>query len=596
MARDNAMAEKEAGQYNASNSSGEHIDNNMLKPELTHDSVLGMQSHGHPGDGVDNPYVHQHMDMQLFLSLTAMSFLWIGSQIPLFLFGSVLVDIYGDIGGAGGRWLWMVIGYLIPNAALCPFVGALSDLFGRRWVAAVGQVALIVGPIVVSTADHINIAIAGQVISGFGAGLNELIALAGTSELVPIRKRSAYVGAVVFTILPFCPSPMWAQLITKASNWRYVGILVGVWNFIGLIMVAFLYKDPAAMFKQKRQAKHILAEIDYVGGALSIMGIICFMMGMQWGAQQYTWGSVHVLVPFILGVVLIIAFFVWEMKFAKFPMCPKGLFRKDKRSMIVIFLITFLSGANFFVLLLFWPTQVYNMYGNDPIGIGIRTLPIGFGIIGGAVIGLVLIGVTKGRTKFLMIFWTIAMTAFTGAMSAARTDNITPTVYPIVTLASIAVGAVIIPCSIIAQVICPTEFIGTVTAITLSIRYIGGAIGFTVYYNVFYHNLKNEITKVAPTAFGKGLSVNIISVAQVTEETTRYFTMAAQGQFKALQEAIQNENFVLPAAKPKAYDIIISITQEAFAEAYRWPYWISIAFGGACIILSLFLKDIRQHL
>jgi hypothetical protein len=33
---------------------------------------------------------------------------------------------------------------------------------------------------------------------------------------------------------------------------------------------------------------------------------------------------------------------------------------------------------------------------------------------------------------------------------------------------------------------------------------------------------------------------------------------------------------------------------EAFALAYRWPYWISIAFGGACIILSLFLKDIRD--
>lgn len=99
------------------------------------------------------------MDFQLFLSLTAMSFLWVGSQIPLFLFGSVLPDIYGEIGGAGGRWLWLVIGYLIPNSALCPFVGAMSDLFGRKWVAAVGQVALIIGPIVVSTAHHINIAI-----------------------------------------------------------------------------------------------------------------------------------------------------------------------------------------------------------------------------------------------------------------------------------------------------------------------------------------------------------------------------------------------------------------------------------------------------
>jgi MFS family permease len=100
------------------------------------------------------------MNLRLFMCLVAMSFLWVGSQIPLYLYGSVLPDIYGEIGGStNGRWVWMVIGYLIPNAALCPFVGALSDLVGRKWVAAFGQVTLIVGPVVVSTANHINVAI-----------------------------------------------------------------------------------------------------------------------------------------------------------------------------------------------------------------------------------------------------------------------------------------------------------------------------------------------------------------------------------------------------------------------------------------------------
>merc|ERR1712014_320600 len=153
----------------------------------------------------ENPNVYHHMCFKLFTGLTAMSFLWVGSQIPLYLFGALLPDIYTDIGGAE-RYQWMVIGYLIPNASLCPFVGALSDMFGRRWVAAVGQVLLIVGPIVTATANTMNTAIGGQVISGLGAGLNELIALAGTAELVPTRKRGSYVGAVVFTILPSCPS------------------------------------------------------------------------------------------------------------------------------------------------------------------------------------------------------------------------------------------------------------------------------------------------------------------------------------------------------------------------------------------------------
>ena len=52
---------------------------------------------------------------------------------------------------------------------------------------------------------------------------------AGTAEVVPIKKRGKYVGLVVLTILPFCPSVLYAQLIAKSSNWRYNGIFVGVW-------------------------------------------------------------------------------------------------------------------------------------------------------------------------------------------------------------------------------------------------------------------------------------------------------------------------------------------------------------------------------
>ncbi|CAK4034403.1 MFS general substrate transporter [Lecanosticta acicola] len=553
-----------------------------MEPGYGNDRDLAVQN---DIKAADSPDVHEHMNVNLFFSLLAMCFLWVGSQIPLYLYGSVLPDMYSEIGGANGRYLWIVIGYLIPVSALCPFVGALSDLLGRKKVAAVGQVLLIIGPIVVSTAKHINTAIGGMVISGLGAGLNELIALSGTSEMVPVRKRAGYVGAVVFSILPFCPSPLWAQLIARDSNWRYVGALVGAWNAVGLILLLIFYKDPARV---RPAAKEVLKKVDYLGGILSTAGITLFMMGLQWGARQYVWSSVHVLVPFIIGVILIIAFFIWELFIAKYPMVPKEVFSKDKRTMVLILLITFFSGGNFFVMLLFWPTQVYNMYGNDPVQIGIRTLPIGFGIIFGAVLALVLIGVTKGRTTMLMIFWTCFMTAFVGAMSVAKTNNLNPVVYPILTLASIGVGAVIIPCSIIAQIACPTELIGTITAITLSIRYIGGAVGFTVYYNVFFHEYL-------------GLA-NIIAAPQITEAgiTDDYFelvhliTLASTAQYQRLHEIIATSPSVMN--KAEAYNIIIAGVQDAFAVAYRWPYWISIAFGGVCILCSLGLRDVRKFM
>ncbi|XPS99887.1 hypothetical protein M3J09_009055 [Ascochyta lentis] len=531
------------------------------------------------------PTVHEKMNGKLFMTLLCMSFLWIGSQIPLFLFGSVLPLIYNDIGGVD-RWVWFVIGYLIPNAALCPFVGALSDLFGRQKVAIVGQVCLIVGPIITATANSMNIAIAGNVFSGIGAGLNELIALAGTAEVVPVKDRGKYVGLVVLTILPFCPSVLYAQLIAEASNWRYNGILVGIWNFIGLILCIFCYHDPSRLTAEYT-ATHVLKRIDYIGGILSIGGITCFMMGLQWGASQYAWGSVHNIVPLVIGIIMIAAFFVWEV-FAPHPMVPRALFKKAKKTMIVILLITWLSGGNFFVLLLFWPTQIYNVYGDDPIGVGVRSLPIGFGIIIGAAICLVLIPVTKGRIRLLLLFFTALMTAGTGAMSISTPHNLN-TIYGLVTVASIGVGGVIIPCSIIAQIACPDELIATVTAITLSLRYIGGAITFAIASNLFYHNVTIYATKIVATETIAGNAIinpfrpeGLALIKHVTE-------LVANAQFDQLREILATNPLVL---NKDSYDLIVASAQEAFSLAYRWPYWISIAFGGSCFILSIFVGDI----
>ncbi|PIA91001.1 Multidrug resistance protein 3 [Cercospora beticola] len=525
------------------------------------------------------------MCWKLFGSLSAMSFLWVGSQIGLFLFGSSLVPIYSEIGGADGIFLWIVIGYLIPNSALCPFVGALSDMFGRKYVAAVGQILLVAGPAVVSNSHSMTQAIFGMVISGLGAGLNEMIALAGTSELVPIKKRPFYVSMVIFTISPFIPSPMWAQLIIRAKNWRYVGFLVGGYNLVGLFLVIFCYYPPPR--PHRKLAMEIVKTVDYWGGILSTLGVTLLMMGMQWGAYQYAWSSAHVLVPFMLGITVITAFFVWEIKYAPHPMIPKAVFSKDKRSMIMIFLITFFSGGNFFVMLIFWPTQVYNVYGDDPIQIGIRTLPIGSGIIFGAAFNLLLFGMFKGRTTFLMIFWTSVMTVFTACVSLADRHNLNPMIYAILTIANVGVGAVIFPASIMAQIYCPTEYIGTITAISLAIRYIGGAVGFTAYYNVFYHKLTEEY------AIPAGLKIVLAGITEDYDTLYDLITYAAQAQYHALRDLIETSPSVTMKGQA-VYDDIIFHVQEAFVLAYRWPYWISVAFGGACVVCALGLRDIRR--
>jgi hypothetical protein len=185
-----------------------------------------------------------------------------------------------------------------------------------------------------------------------------------------------------------------------------------------------------------------------------------------------------------------------------------------------------------------------------------------------------------------MIFFTALMTAGTGAVSVNTPDNLNA-MYAIVTIASIGVGGVIIPSSIIAQIACPDELIATITAITLSIRYIGGAIGFAIYANLFFR----KFTEYGGTVVAiDGIVMHGIVSPKHLELIVHLVELVGNAKFHELKEVLATSPLV--QNKEMAYPVILNYAQRAFALAYRYPYWISIAFGGLCFILSFFVGDI----
>lgn len=104
------------------------------------------------------------------------------------------------------------------------------------------------------------------------------------------------------------------------------------------------------------------------------------------------------------------------------------------------------SGANFFSVQMFWPTQAFNVYGHDPVGVGIRGLPVSFGVLGGAVIVLWLLSVFRGHNKELMIASSILMTAGCGSLACARVDNLN-TIWALLFIAGLGIGGIVVPAS-----------------------------------------------------------------------------------------------------------------------------------------------------
>ncbi|KAK1758484.1 fungal trichothecene efflux pump [Echria macrotheca] len=505
--------------------------------------------------------------------------MWAGAQAPLYFFAAVPAYIIADLGGAD-HWVWFVTANLLATAAISPFVGALSDLVGRRSVALIGSMAIIIGQVMCGAAQEMDVFIGGMAVSGIGTGICELTVLAGVSELVPISRRGYYLAAVTLSIIPFLPSVLFAQLIASNSSWRYIAVLTAGTAGLALAMAFVFYSPPLPIEHQERERGDkfgLIKRMDFVGGFLSIAGVAGIEIGLLGGGYQFPWTSAGVLAPLIVGAVLILCFIAWEIWGTAYPMIPKRV-GKAPRTLLLTMVITFISGANFFAVIMIWPSQAYNVYGHDPIGVGIRGLPFAFGTLAGCIVSLVLLSVLRGNIKWILFGASILMTAGCGGMAAARVDNIN-TVYGLLFLAGLGVGGIVVPASMVTTYICPQDLIATITSLTITIRIIGGAVGYAVYYNVFANKLVPQLTKLVGGACVQ---------AGITDE--KMIGTIIKLTASSLTEKIRT----LPGVDDAAWLKIVAAGQQAFANAYPWVYFCSLAFGCVAVIASSFLGDISE--
>lgn len=129
------------------------------------------------------------------------------------------------------------------------------------------------------TAKDMNVFIGGQVLNGVAAGILELTALAVAGEIAPTKKRGLYIGGIVCTILPYCPSVLYAQLVTTRATWRWIGLWIGGWAFIGFLLTFVFYWPPDRVNRTGLSKWQVAKRIDYVGGLLSAAGLTLFLAG-----------------------------------------------------------------------------------------------------------------------------------------------------------------------------------------------------------------------------------------------------------------------------------------------------------------------------
>ncbi|KAJ5676109.1 fungal trichothecene efflux pump [Penicillium macrosclerotiorum] len=502
---------------------------------------------------------------------------FVGSQVISLIFAALVTTVANDL-NAVDDLVWIFSAGLVSISAVAPFAGPVADLFGRKSVTIVGVLASMLGMILCAATPNGKGFIAGQAISGVGVGIQELMSISAVAELVPTYQRGFYAALVVSAFLPFAPASLYGELIAQYS-WRYCACLIAIWNLLTALVLAIFYNPAPRVNAMGLSRMEMLRRIDFLGGFLMIAGVVVFLIGLNWGGKTYPWNSSAVLSCLILGAILVVAFFLYETLWAKYPMFPRRLLLHS-RAFVALMVVILVAGINYIPILFFWVMQSISIYGSGHVQAGIRTLPFGFCIVGGSLISAIMISSFKGYLRPIMTSFCVLQAVAIGCMAAVDRNNINTVWAPLV-LGLTGVGGVLVPNQVIVTVISPDDLIATATSLTVCLRSVGQVVGISIFYTQFIAKLTEEAeTKIVPAAIKIGIT------DPLTLKTMPSTLLAIP--FSEYAAA-------LPQLKrPESYEFLHQVVISAFGVSFSKVYLISIAFGATACIASWFLGDLTS--
>ncbi|KAF2468594.1 putative major facilitator superfamily transporter [Lindgomyces ingoldianus] len=503
--------------------------------------------------------------------------LYTGSQVILYFTGGSLGFIEEDLKLSRGS-AWLPTANILAIAAVCPYAGYLQDLFGKRYIALIGSLCICIGTVLMATTHSFAQALAGMAISGVGAAIGELTGLAGLAEVVPVKYRGYSLALVTAFVIPFCPYLMYVELWSHNSSvgWRWGPWCALTYNGITGLGLFFTYFPHNHTRAEGFSHRAILKRIDYVGGVLSITGLTLFLVALQSGGYTHPWKSAYVLCTLLIGLALIGVWVSYEWKGARHPMVPGELF-KGQRIVGLAYVIAFAAGMNFFSILNFFPITFSSVYDPTPVQIGLKGLPPAFATTFGAIGFNAALSTFPSRSREILLVALFIMTAFGGSLAASTPDNPKLTV-ALGTLAAFGVGGVLVPAATVAMIVTPDALITTAAALSLSIRTVGGSIGYSIYYNIFATKLGQKLpVYVAEYAIEAGLPVS----------SAKLFV----GTFLTEPEKLAAIEGVTPAVVAAA----TKGTQWAYSQSLKYVWFTSIAFGAMAIVCCILLPSTKKY-